>query len=300
MHLVLASANIGCYRWNMERTLLFAILIMSLGMSLIPLGDTFGKALVAAGAAPFFVAFSRYVIGATFLVPFTGIGGLGPLMRDWRAWMRSLFQVFAIVGILTSFRTEPLANAFGAFFAGPIISYALSVWFLKEQVTWPRTTLLLAGFLGVLLVVQPGFGMTPGLAYAAIGGAFYGAFLTTSRWLSTVAKPQDLMMSQLVKGSILLLPVGVMNWPEIDLWMTWLIAGSGLASMLGNLLIVIAYKHAQASILAPFIYMQLVSAAILGVVIFGDVPDNIALSGIALILASGFGTLLLKRPAQGR
>jgi drug/metabolite transporter (DMT)-like permease len=104
------------------------------------------------------------------------------------------------------------------------------------------------------------------------------------------------MMSQLVKGSILLAPVGVMNWPEIDLWMGWLIAGSGIASMLGNLLIVIAYRHAPASIMAPFIYMQLVGAAILGVIIFGDIPDQIAMIGIGLILASGFATLLLKRP----
>lgn len=279
----------------MDRTLLFAIVVMSLGMSLIPLGDTFGKAMVGAGIAPLFIAFARYAIGAAVLVPFSGLKGVRPLMRDWRVWMRSAFQVCAILGILTSFKTEPLANAFGAFFAGPIVSYALSVWFLKEQVTLPRTILLVIGFFGVLLVVQPGAGMTPGLAYAAIGGAFYGAFLTTSRWLSTIARSQDLMLSQLVKGTILLAPLGLMNLPEITFTVSWLILGSGVSSMLGNLLIVMAYRHAGASILAPFVYMQLVGAAILGVVIFGDIPDPVALSGIVLILTSGFATLLIRR-----
>lgn len=279
----------------MNRTLLFAILVMSLGMSLIPLGDTFGKAMVTAGTAPLFVAFSRYAIGAAVLVPFSGLKGVIPLMTDWRAWLRSVFQVCAILGILTSFKTEPLANAFGAFFAGPIISYALSVWFLKEQVTLPRTILLIIGFFGVLLVVQPGAGMTPGLAFAAIGGAFYGAFLTTSRWLSTIARSQDLMMSQLVKGTILLAPIGMLNLPEMNTTMAGLIMGSGVASMLGNLLIVIAYRYAGASVLAPFVYMQLVSAAVLGFIIFGDIPGPIAMAGILLILASGFGTLLVRR-----
>jgi drug/metabolite transporter (DMT)-like permease len=68
--------------------------------------------------------------------------------------------------------------------------------------------------------------------------------------------------------------------------------------MLGNLLILMAYRHATASILAPFVYVQLISAAILSFVIFGDIPDAIAATGILLIIISGLATLVFNKPSQ--
>jgi drug/metabolite transporter (DMT)-like permease len=281
----------------MDRTLLIAVLTMSLGMSLIPLGDTFGKAMMGLGALPVFVAFARYAVGAALLLPFTGIKGSLPLMRDWRIWFRSSLQVGAILGILTGLQTETLANAFGAFFAGPLISYLLSAWLLGEKITWPRTILLIIGFAGVLLVVKPGFAMTTGTAFAAIGGVFYGAFLTASRWLSSVGRSQDLMLSQFIIGTLMISPLGLAAIPDFTPWLAVLVIGSGAASMLGNLLIIMAYRHATASILAPFVYVQLISAAILSYVIFGDIPDPIAATGLVLIVASGLATLAFSRKA---
>lgn len=282
----------------MDRTLLTAVLTMSAGMSLIPVGDSFGKALLGFGVLPVFVAFTRYVVGAVLLVPFTGLKGASLLMRDWRVWFRSALQVAAILGILTGLQTETLANAFGAFFAGPLISYLLSAWLLGEKITWPRTILLIIGFFGVLLVVKPGFAMTPGLAFAAIGGICYGAFLTASRWLSNIGRAQDLMLAHFIMGSLLIAPLGLAAIPAVTPWIGALIAGSGAASMLGNLLIIMAFRHAPASILAPFVYVQLISAAILSFVVFGDIPDLIALAGIILIIASGLATLFFSRSTR--
>jgi drug/metabolite transporter (DMT)-like permease len=282
----------------MDRTLLSAVLTMSLGMSLIPLGDTFGKAIMSFGVLPVFVAFARYVVGAAALLPFTNTASIVPLMRDWRVWFRSSLQVGAILSILTGLQTETLANAFGAFFAGPLISYLLSAALLGEKITWPRTVLLIIGFAGVLLVVKPGFAMTPGLAFAGLGGIFYGAFLTASRWLSGIGRSQDLMVTQFLIGSLLIAPLGLAQIPEFTPWLIFLIAGSGLSSMLGNLLILMAYRHATASILAPFVYVQLISAAILSFIIFGDIPDAIAATGITLIILSGLATLVFNKPKE--
>ncbi|MEP5760719.1 MAG: DMT family transporter [Litoreibacter sp.] len=282
----------------MDRTLIIAVISIAFGMSLIPLGDTFGKAMLGLGVAPLFVAFARYFLGSLLLIPFTGIRNVLPLIKNWRVWFRAGLQVGAVLSILTSLQTESLANAFGAFFAGPMVSYLLSAWLLGEKITWARTVLLIIGFCGVLLVVKPGFAMTTGLAFAALGGFFYGAFLTTSRWLSTLGRSQDLMLSQVIIGAVFLAPVGMLNLPNFTFNLSLLLIGSGAASMLGNLLIVLAYARAPASILAPFVYVQLVSAMMLGFVIFGDWPDPISLMGLTLIFFSGAATLAFSRPKR--
>ena len=66
---------------------------------------------------------------------------------------------------------------------------------------------MIIGFGGVLLVVKPGFGMTPGLPFAVMAGVFYGAYLVTNRWLAGDMNPTALLLSQLVIGALVLAPL---------------------------------------------------------------------------------------------
>lgn len=276
--------------------MIWTILVMVLAMSLIPLGDTAGKLMTGMGIAPLFVAWSRFALGAVLLVP---IGGRaiwsGAAYRDWRVWLRALFIVGGISCILTALQSEPIANVFGAFFVGPILSYGLSVIFLRERVSVARSALLGVGFIGVLLVVKPGFGMTPGMGFAMLAGTFYGAYLTASRWLAGQVPGKALLMSQLLIGAVLLTPAGIAHIPDLTLPVLGLIGISAASSMAGNLLLLWAYKRAEATVLAPMVYFQLVAATALGLVVFGDVPDLWALMGLGLLVASGFAALTLRR-----
>lgn len=269
--------------------MLATIGVMIVAMSLIPLGDTAGKLLTQAGIAPFFIAWARFVVGAVMLAPVRGAGLRNDLklLTDWRVWLRALLIVGGICSILTALQSEPIANVFGAFFVGPIVSFALSALLLGERVTLWRSLLMGVGFCGVLLVVKPGFGMTPGLAFAVLAGVFYGAYLVASRWLAGIAAPTALMLSQLVVGALVLAPFGLLAWPELDLWLVGLLVLSAAASMLGNLLLIRAYGWTSASALAPFVYFQLIAATGLGTLVFGDVPDGYALAGLALLILSG-------------
>lgn len=271
------------------------VAIMLLAMSLIPLGDTAGKMLVASGVSPFFVGWSRFAIGAVLILPFLGRSLDPRLYADWRIWLRGSLIAAGVACILTALRTEPLANVFGAFFVGPILSYFLSGLFLGERLSAARTLLLLVGFLGVLLVVKPGFGMTPGLAFAALAGVFYGIFLVTSRWLAGVARAPALLLSQLVVASIILTPLGLATIPDMTVELAGLVVWSAAASMLGNLLLVVAYRRAEAGLLAPFVYAQLVAATVFGWLFFSELPDGLALTGLGLLLVAGFGSLMLRR-----
>ena len=167
----------------MHRDVLRALPLMLLAMSLIPAGDTAGKLLGEAGVAPAFTAWSRFALGAVMILPFVMHLTRPAIFADWRVWLRGLLLAGGIVSILTALGTEPIANVFGAFFLGPILAYVLSAWLLNEGFSRARMVLLGIGFLGVLLVVRPGFGMTPGLGFAVMAGVFYGGFLTASRWL---------------------------------------------------------------------------------------------------------------------
>ncbi|WP_235962429.1 DMT family transporter [Jannaschia marina] len=280
----------------MTREMLGSVALMFVAMSLIPLGDTAGKLLTGShGASPFFVAFSRFAVGAAMIALILGGRVAWPLYRDWRVWLRAALIAAGIASILTALRTEDIATVFGAFFIGPIFSYVLSIWLLGERVTPGQTALLLLGFCGVLLVVRPGFGMTPGLGFAVLAGLFYGAFLTASRWLSDIAAPRQLMLSQTVLGTLLLAPVGLVEVPEFTSEIGWLVLVSGVASASGNLLLVLAYRRTGATVLAPFVYFQLISATVLGWTVFGTFPDALALAGLVLLVGAGFGTVLLRR-----
>lgn len=279
---------------RMQRDVLRALPLMLLAMTLIPAGDTAGKLLGAAGVSPLFTAWSRFALGALMVLPFAMWIMPRALLGDWRIWLRGMLLAFGIVSILTALTTEPIANVFGAFFIGPILAYLLSAWLLKEGFSTLRIALLLMGFLGVLLVVRPGFGMTPGLGFAVLAGLFYGGFLTTSRWLSDVAHPGALLLSQLTVGALVLAPFGLMALPVFTLHITTLTFGSAVGSMFGNLFLILALRMAPASRLAPFVYTQLVSATMLGWAVFGVLPDALTLAGLAILLMSGLATLALR------
>lgn len=135
-----------------------AALIMGIGIAGIPLGDTAGKLMFQhTDVEPVFIAWSRYGLGIALVwIAFAGRGFNFSVFRDWRLWLRSAFVTAAVVSILNSIQTEPLANAFAAFFIGPIFAYFGAALFLKEKITWFRTVTLIIAFLGVLIVVRPG------------------------------------------------------------------------------------------------------------------------------------------------
>ncbi|NDW47718.1 DMT family transporter [Ruegeria sp. PrR005] len=272
-----------------------AILIMFLAMSLIPAGDMAGKILTGQhGVSPVFVAWSRFALGLLVILPFVRAPALA-LLRDWRVWLRALLLAGGILSIQSALKTEPLANVFAAFFVGPILSYALSALWLREPVTWTRSALMLVGFLGVLLVVRPGLGGSPGLLLALLAGCFYGAFLTASRWLSHLGTPLALSFTQLAIAGLVLTPFGIANLPALDMQTAGLTLASAMGSMLGNLLLLVAYARAPATRLAPLVYFQLIAAAGLGWAVFGDLPDLWTWAGLSLVLGAGLVSALLRR-----
>lgn len=269
-------------------------------MALIVIGDAAGKLLTQAGAAPFFVAWSRFALAALLLLPICRLqpGELHAL-RDWRLWLRALLIICAISSILTALKTEPLANVFGGFFIGPVVAYFLSAWLLGERISFARTVFLLISFIGVLLVVKPGFGMTAGMGFAVLAGCFHGSYLVATRWLAGEQRPRFLLLSQLLIGSVVLLPPSLASgWPSLDGFGLTMVLISALGSAFGNYLLVVVNRTTPASVVAPLIYTQLISATAMGFIVFSDVPDALSLLGLGIILTAGLSSLWLAKKGR--
>ena len=268
-------------------------------MTLIVAGDAAATVLTGAGFPQTFVAWTRFALAAVVVLPLIG---LRPTelrqFSDWRLYLRAALIVGGIVCILTALRTEPLANVFGAFFVGPVVSYFLSAALLGERITPLRTLLLLGSFAGVMLVVRPGFGMTAGLGFAVLAGCFHGAYLVATRWLANAFRPRFLLFSQLAIGALILSPFAVAERPEITAPFFGLIVISALGSAGGNLLLVLVNRSTPAGVVAPLIYSQLLAATLIGWAVFGQWPDTLALTGLAVIMAGGIASVWAAR--QGR
>ncbi|MEP2920523.1 MAG: DMT family transporter [Sulfitobacter sp.] len=271
-----------------------AVLIMFLAMSLIPAGDSAGKLLSGSyGIDPIFISWSRFVLGTLLILPFMPRGEWA-LLRNWRIWVRAAVLACGISSIQIALQTEEIATVFAAFFIGPLISYVLAVIFLREPVSLLRSMLVLAGFTGVLVVVRPGADMSIGVLWAVAAGCFYGVFLTMSRWLGSLGSPKGMIVVQLLIAGVLLAPFGLAQIPKVTAPIALLTTVSALCSMLGNLLLLYAYRLAPATRLAPLVYFQLVAAVALGWYIFGDLPDLWTWAGLAIILGAGLGSARLR------
>lgn len=282
--------------------MLKAMLIMLVAMSAIPAGDAASKILTSElGVAPTYVVWTRFLIGGLVILPFTWRAGLS-VWRDWRVWFRALLIALGISCITRALQLAPLADVFGAFFIGPLVSFVLSVWLLKEKARAVQVFLVLLGFVGVLMIVRPGFTVTAGLGWALLAGSLYGAFLTASRWLAGSVALGGLMITQMVGSVVLVTPFVFGQFPEFTPQIAKLTVISALGSMVGNVLMLFAYKMQEASKLAPFVYFQLVSAVVLGWLIFGEWPDVFVVLGMSVVIFAGCASALLqsRRPVAAR
>ncbi len=272
-----------------------AVVLMVLGVASISLGDTAGKLLGSVlSVAPLFIAWSRFAFGAVLIAPLVKWKSFRiRFLFDWRVILRALLIVGGIVCILTALKTTSLATVFGAFYIGPIVAYFLGALILNEPINRSRTLLLFIGFGGVLLVVRPSLEMETGVLLALLAGCFYGSFIVATKWLVRVAEPIDMLFSQLIIGTIVLLPFGFWMMPEFSWQLAGIVLASAGFSLLGNFFLIVATQKATASSLAPIIYFQLIFVTLLGYFIFKDFPDAMTLVGLLILITSGIGSLFV-------
>ncbi len=264
---------------------------MSLGMSLIPVGDAIAKYLSGATEhSAIFLAWSRFIVGGSVALPLAWMhrhsGTYSPNFV-FKHCVRGLCISMTLVLIIQALSLSPIADVFGAFFIGPSFAVVLSVVWLKERVTGLEWLSVIFGFVGVLMVIQPVGTISPGLPWAFAAGLCYGGFLTATRWAAGSGPPITQLAIQLIFGSVFLMPFAIQDLSIIQAEFAPLILIMGLSSTLANFFSIMALNRARPAFLAPIVYLQVVVATLLGLFYFGDTLNTLAALGIGLIVFTG-------------
>jgi len=201
---------------------------------------------------------------------------------------RALAGLAAISLFFYAYTRMPLANVVAISFAAPLLVTALSVPLLGERVGWRRWSAVLIGFLGVIVMVKPDAGTFDRTAVLALSGTvFYALVIVSIRKLSRTETPIAIvfyyaMTATLVAGAVL--PF-VWVTPDLEGWVLLVMVGviGGIAQFDMNH----AFRLADVSIIAPFDYMHIIWASLLGFFIWGEVPGNTIWVGTAIVMVSG-------------
>ena len=257
-------------------------------------GDTASKYLTGLGVQPPMISWMRYCVFFSILaVAVAATGGVRGLRtrRPGMQILRGLGVVGSTILFVFALRYLPVADATAASFVAPLFVTALSIPLLGEKVGWRRWTATLVGLLGVLIVVRPG-GANFSLAslLPILTASCWAVALIVTRMMSVTENPLTTFAWSAAVGLIVLSGMLPFFWtsptPEI------LAVGAfiGVASTIGHWLVILAFRHGEASLLAPFSYMQLMWASLFGFVVFTALPDLWTWVGAAVIAASGLYT----------
>jgi S-adenosylmethionine uptake transporter len=258
--------------------------------------DAFVKSL--RGSLP---AYEAVFFGATLgLTALPFIKGTDDRWRDvLRAQRQGLWLVRAIasavgsIAAVVAFTALPMAEAFALIFLLPIFVTILSVLVLKEVVGWRRWSAVVAGFVGVLVVLRPGFRVLGIGHLAAIVCGLSGAVSMIALRLAGPHEKRLTLYGAGMVGSMLvagLLMLANFRWPDLAQW--GLLLGYGLLAALGSVLLMLATQKAPANHVAPTQYSQMLWAVLLGYVVFHDRLDWPMAIGIAIILGAGLFTFV--------
>ena len=192
---------------------------------------------------------------------------------------------------ISGLRFLPIAEASATSFVSPLFVTALSIFFLGEKVGLRRWLATAVGLMGVLVVLRPGTSAFHPAAFFPVVSAFaWACCLILTRKMSG----QERTMVTMAYASIVGFAILCMLVPFVWVVPTWhdLLFGTiiGLTSTAGQWIVVLAFRYADASVLAPFSYIQLLWVTLLGFLIFGEVPDVWTVVGAGIIVASGLYT----------
>jgi S-adenosylmethionine uptake transporter len=207
--------------------------------------------------------------------------------------VRAIASAVGSIAAVIAFTALPMAEAFALIFLLPIFVTILSVLVLKEHVGWRRWSAVVAGFIGVLVVLRPGF-RALGLGHlAAIICGLSGAISMIALRLSGPHEKRVTLYGAGMVGSMLitgLLMLADFRWPNLA--QTGLLLGYGLLAALASVLLMLATQKAPANHVAPTQYSQMLWAVLLGYVLFDDRLDWPMAIGIAIILGAGLFTFV--------
>ena len=236
------------------------------------------------------VLFSRFFFGLIpilMLVPKSDLKTFYKTTRPKLHAFRAISGTLAIVALFIALREIPLADVVSLTFGGPIFVTLGSIFFLSEKVGFRRWTAVIIGFIGMLMIIKPAFAeLNIYYLFPVIFCIFFACVALSIRSLSTTEPNYRIALY----FSLLSMFVGLITfpfgWVMPSKFELFLLIFTGVIGSVANILLTVSLRIAEASLVTPTKYLNLVFAIMLGYFIWGEIPKFLTLLGAGLIIFS--------------
>ncbi|CAB3827524.1 DMT family transporter [Achromobacter mucicolens] len=278
---------------------MIGVLLLVLSMWTLSCLDASGKWVMNAGVPLLVLSWVRYaihlVLVLALVLPARGMRVLRST-KPREQLIRGGSMFLATLMFFTTLSYIPQAEATSINFLAPLLVLSLAPWILKEPARMSRFVAAGIAFVGVLIVIRPGGGLHPvGTIFGLLTACCFTAQFIATRRVAGDDPFTSLIWSGAVGTICLTLALPFILPPALPVlqalsafdWMV--LISTGITGCVGHLFQIAAYRRAPASTLAPFIYLQIISATSVGWLVWGHFPDPLTWLGIAIICASGVG-----------
>ena len=292
------TKNVELMGFYQDRTVLGIIMMVGFCIT-APLLDVAAK-LAADKISTSQITSARFIIQALIMLPVVWMLGFSFKLTHTSIkllFLRAIFLIIATYCFVAAIAVMPIADALAIVFVEPFILLLMGKIIFGEKVGVRRIGASLVGFLGVVLVIQPSFLAFGSVAFYPLGTAVSFAFyMLVTRGLSRYLHPIQMQFHTAFLGSLICLPVLFLGqligtqifnvmMPEGIYWL-WLF-GVGFFASISHLLLSYALKFTPSATLAPLHYLEILSSVILGYLIFSDLPNRMAFTGMLIVVISG-------------
>lgn len=243
----------------------------------------------------FVVAIARTFFALCMLLPWLIRSGPAVLRttRPTLHFVRAFFGISAFVVLVYALENLILADAMVLAFTSPFWSILIGAIVLKEVIKGRRIAATVVGFCGMLMIVKPHINVEPAMLLALFSAVLTSSAMISMKRLSATEPPTRIVFYFMFFGTLVLIPPAAVTWETPTLVQTGWLFAAGVLGAIGQDFLARAYDAGEVSIVAPFDFMRLPVAAILGYIVFSELPDQWSIIGTLVIIASAI--YLLRR-----
>lgn len=267
------------------------ILLTVCAVMVFGLQDAFAKTLVQTWS-PFQISMMRYWAFGLFSLYL--VSRQAPVRQAFKSgapgWQvaRGVLLIVDIWLFAAAIKTVPLAELNAISLIYPLLVTLFAIPFLGEKVGPWRIGAVIAGFLGALVIVRPGgLPLDWGVLWAVLSAAVYAVYVVITRKTARIDSTATNMVYVGTIGMVLSTAVGVFFWQPMDLGGVLLVLVLMTTTVTAHMLMMMALRHAPASVIQPFNYLSLPWAIMLSFVVFGHLIDPVSLAGAAIVAGAG-------------
>jgi drug/metabolite transporter (DMT)-like permease len=265
-------------------------LLTALGMLLFAVTDAMSKLLVRdySVSEALWIRYIIFVLFSLWIAWPLGIRSVARSAKPWLQAARSLLAVIEGATFVVALRYLPLADTHAVAAASPLIVVGMSAAWLGERIGVRRWLAVLVGFAGVMLIIRPGFTQFSWPLLIPLVGAFMWAlYQVMVRFLARDDRPETTLLWSAFVGLAAVTLVAPWDFRLPDAWSWVLFITVGILGSLAHYALIRALDYAEASAVQPHGYTLLVWAALMGWLVFGDVPTPWTIMGACIVVLSG-------------